>query len=194
MELLSFYFINIIVGAMLAIVLGLYGSQIVARGQSFDVIVLGQSMQVGVLLGVLIIDIFHIGHDDHGLHIEIITGSFFACFIYWGYLRLSKFKKYMRVPLLAVFYITLLALGYLVVAASPLIESHMVKAFLGDIVTASPKELWWILFFSIFSLIFYLKNSKTIILQSFDLSTFGHLTSNTHKRIYYFHLILFCLF
>ena len=65
MELIQFYFLNLIVGAVLAITLGLYGAHTVARNKTMETILLGQSIQVGILLGVILGGLLTSDHDDH---------------------------------------------------------------------------------------------------------------------------------
>ncbi len=194
MDLVSFYSLNILVGAVLATVLGLFGAHVVARNKTIEVIFLGQSIQFGILLGVLLSGLLHLTHNDHGLHFEMLVSVFITVLIYSIYLWLSKNKKYVKTPLLVTIYSLLIGLSYVTVAASPLIESHMVKSFVGDIVTAARLELVIILFLSLSFLVFFLKFKRIITLQSFDLSMFGHLLTAKNRSIYViFNIIILTL-
>jgi ABC-type Mn2+/Zn2+ transport system permease subunit len=193
-EIINFYSLNILVGAILSIALGLYGSHVVARDKTMEVVLLGQTIQVGILFGVIVNSIIFSHHDDHGLHLEIVVSVFFTIFVYGFYEKLTQEKKFIKTPVLVLFYTVLLSLSYLTVAASPLVESHMVKAFLGDIVTASKTELRLILLISVATLIFFRKKSREILLQSFDLSLFGHSSTLKAKdQSLFFNLIVLCL-
>ncbi len=194
MELISFYLLNILVGAILSVVLGLYGSHVVARNKTIETILLGQSIQVGILLGVILGKLMEIGHNNHGLHLEIIISVLFTCLLYGTYEYVSKGKRFAKTPILVSFYTFLVSLSYLIVAISPQIESHMVKAFLGDIVTASKVELYVIFGLSLVFMAFFAIRQNQIKLQSFDLSSFGHLVSSSGKKDYVlFNLIVLSL-
>lgn len=194
MEIISFYSLNILVGAFLAVVLGVYGANVVARGKTMEIVLLGQTIQVGILLGVIVNSLVFLDHDDHGLHLEIIVSVLFTVIVYGIYERLTKSRKFVKTPVLVLIYTVLLAVSYLVVAASPLVESHMVKAFLGDIVTASHTELYIVLVLAILSLIFFGNKRREILIQSFDVSLFGHLVTGKGKNIYwFFNIIILCL-
>ncbi|MBC76010.1 MAG: hypothetical protein CME64_08330 [Halobacteriovoraceae bacterium] len=194
MELIGFYLLNIVVGAILSVILGLYGAHVVARNKTIETILLGQSIQVGILLGVILGKLLHIGHNDHGLHLEIIVSILFTCLLYGGYEWVTKSKKHAKTPILVSFYTFLVSLSYLIVAISPQIESHMVKAFLGDIVTASRLELYVIMALSLIFAVYFIVKQDRIKLQSFDLSSFGHLVSSTGRADYvFFNLIVLSL-
>lgn len=191
MEMIQFYLPNIIVGALLSIVLSLYGAHVVSRNKTVEVLLLGQSIQVGILLGVIITSFLFSFHQDHGFHPEMLVSLFFTIIIYGIYHKLTRFKKYAKTPVLVLHLTFLMALSYLIVAASPLVESHMVKSYLGDIVTASIYELAAIFIFSLIALAFYWTKKREIELQSFDVSLFGHLISSRDGRVYwYFNFII----
>lgn len=174
MELIQFYALNIFVGALLSIALGLFGAHVVARGKTLEVVLIGQSIQVGILVGVVVINYLFQTHDDHSFHPEIIVSLFFTFAIYSLYEKLTTRKKHTKTLVLVALYATLIAGSYIVVAASPLVESHMVKSYLGDIVTASGPELISVLLLTIFSLLYFWKRKKKFLMQSFDQSLFGH--------------------
>lgn len=194
MELLSFYALNIIVGAILATILGLYGSHVVSRNKTVETILLGQSIQVGILLGVIFGKSFTLDHDDHGLHAEILFSTVFTAVLYGVYEWISRTRKFAKTPILVTLYTVLVALSYLIIAASPIIESHMVKAFLGDIVTASKLELTIILIISLVFFVYFKIKNKILLIHSFDLSSFGQLLTLKHKKDYfYFNIIVLVL-
>lgn len=194
MEIISFYFLNILVGALLALVLGLYGSHLVARNKTLEIILLGQSIQVGILIGVIVSSLVFQGHNDHGIHLEIIISILFTLLLFSFYEKITQTKKQIKTPFLVMLYTLLIAVSYLAISASPLVESHMVKAFLGDIVTASKFELYLILALSIAALFFFLMKKEVLTRQSFDLSSFGHLITNQNLKTYYvFNLMVVAL-
>lgn len=194
MEIISFYFLNILVGALLALVLGLYGSHLVARNKTLEIILLGQSIQVGILIGVIVSGLVFQGHNDHGIHLEIIISILFTLLLFSFYEKITQTKKQIKTPFLVMLYTLLIAVSYLAISASPLVESHMVKAFLGDIVTASKFELYLILALSIAALFFFLMKKEVLTRQSFDLSSFGHLITNQNLKTYYvFNLMVVAL-
>ena len=185
MEIIQFYLPNILVGAILSIVLSLYGAHVVSRNKTVEVLLLGQSIQVGILIGVILTSVFFSLHQDHGVHPEMLVSLFFTAIIYAIYQKLTRLKKYAKTPTLVLILTLLMALSYLIVAASPLVESHMVKSYLGDIVTASKFELYAICAFSFCSLFFYWKKKNEIELQSFDMAMFGHLISSSGVSTYW---------
>ncbi len=185
MEIVFFYGLNILVGAVLAIVLGLFGAHVVARNKTVEIVLLGQGIQVGILIGYIVTALYNDNHDDHGLHFEILVSVIFTMILYSIYSFLTRSKGSIKTPVLILGYTLLLATSYLVVAISPLVESHMVKAFLGDIVTASKVELKIILVFSIAAFGFFMGKRKTLRSQSFEISLFDHLQSSEGKCIHY---------
>lgn len=182
---------NIFVGAILSIALGLYGAHVVARGKTLEVVLLGQSIQVGILIGVVVISYLFQTHDDHSFHPEIIVSFFFSVIIYSLYEKLTSRKKHAKTLVLVALYSTLIAGSYLVVAASPLVESHMVKSYLGDIVTASQEELVSVLVLTLASLGYFWKKQKILLKQSFEQALFGHsLDSVSARQPFIFNLIV----
>ena len=138
--------------------LGLFGAHVVARNKTVEIVLLGQGIQVGILIGYIVTALYNDNHDDHGLHFEILVSVIFTMILYSIYSFLTRSKGSIKTPVLILGYTLLLATSYLVVAISPLVESHMVKAFLGR---------------------------KTLRSQSFEISLFDHLQSSEGKCIHY---------
>ena len=193
MEIIFFYLPHILIGAFLSIVLGLYGSHLVAREKTLEIVFVGQTIQIGILMGVLISNLLFDSHDDHGFHIEMLSSGIFTVIFYLIYERVTKSKKFTKTPFLVLLYTSLIAFSYLIIAASPLIESHMVKSFLGDIVTASSLELKFISLMALFSLFYYVKNKQEILSTTFDIALFGHQITNKVSKIPYFNIIVLLL-
>ena len=185
MEIIQFYLPNIIVGAILSLVLSLYGAHVVSRNKTVEVLLIGQSIQVGILIGVVLISILFSHHQDHGIHPEMLISLIFTIILYALYHRLTRLKKYAKTPIIVLMLTVLMAMSYLIVAASPLVESHMVKSYMGDIVTASRIELYGILIFSILALAFFGYKKNQIEKQSFDVALFGHLISSNGRQVYW---------
>ncbi|NBW85222.1 MAG: hypothetical protein EBR50_07960, partial [Proteobacteria bacterium] len=122
----------------LVFVLGMIGRHLVARNQSMEVMLLGQEFQTSILMAALVFSLVETKeHAEHGIHLEMFLSLIFVLLYHSFYLVIiKKFRQY-RVEGAILSIIMLMGFGQFVVLLSPLVEMHMVKSYLGDIVTVS---------------------------------------------------------
>lgn len=191
MEILSFYWINIIAGCVLVFVLGHIGRHLVARNQSMEVMLLGQEFQTSILMAALIIGIMEAGsHDDHSFHLESFLALAFVLFyhsIY--YLILRKYRTF-RIEGAISSIILLTGISHMAVLLSPVVEFHMVKSYLGDIVTVSQSESVFVIIMSIICYGIFLKEHKLIMLDTIEIALFNKTTKKRSSKFVFRLLVL----
>lgn len=189
MEIISFYSINILAGSLLVILLGLIGTHAIARNKSLDVMLLGQEFQTSILISALLLNWLAFSeHDDHGIHLETFLSLGFVVIFHSAFSKLLKNKNQYKVEASIVGIVLLMGLGQLVVSLSPSIEFHMVKSFIGDIVTVSKVESLIVSLVALISLGILLYKRKFILKDSIEIALFNKITSK--RSSYYIYSIL----
>src|SRR5690554_6849649 len=95
MEMLIFYWPNLVAGALIAAGLGLVGLHIFARHQALEAFVLGQEIQTSII--VIAYALIGLGqHSDHGFHVETIFSLGLAFAMHLLYLRVIGKRHHLR--------------------------------------------------------------------------------------------------
>lgn len=178
MEILSFYWVNILSGYLLVLILGTIGQHLITRNQSMEVMLLGQEFQTGILVAVLLLGFFEDSsdHSEHGLHLETLLSLAFVAVIHGFYSFLvHKFRSF-RVEGALVFIMLLMGLGHLVVVISPMVEFHMVKSYLGDIVTVSKFEAIFVTILAVVFGVLLRLRKQNIFLDTLEIGLFNKTT------------------
>lgn len=183
MEVLAFYWPNLIAGVVLVFVLGILGQHLVARNQSMEVMLLGQEFQTSILMSALVMSLFESGsHDDHGIHLEMLVSLAFVLIYHFSYLMILKKYRSYRVEGAIALIIILTGFGHLIVLLSPLVEMHMVKSYLGDIVTVSKVESLSVAAFVVAFYLIYTKIQKNVFLDTLEISLFNKVTKGRSSQ------------
>lgn len=193
MEVLAFYWPNLIAGVILVFVLGIVGQHLVARNQSMEVMLLGQEFQTSILMSALVMSMFESGeHSDHGLHLEMIISLGFVIVYHLTYqLILKRFRSFKIEGAIALILI-LTGFSHLIVLLSPLVEMHMVKSYLGDIVTVSKVESLSVSVIVFIAFFVLKKISKETFLDTLEISLFNK-TTKKRKQSFIFSAIVLLL-
>lgn len=193
MEVLAFYWPNLIAGVILVFVLGIVGQHLVARNQSMEVMLLGQEFQTSILMSALVMSMLESGeHSDHGLHLEMIISLGFVILYHLTYqLILKRFRSFKIEGAIALILI-LTGVSHLIVLLSPLVEMHMVKSYLGDIVTVSKVESLSVSVIVFIAFLFLKKISKETFLDTLEISLFNK-TTKKRKQSFIFSAIVLLL-
>ena len=169
--MLSLFLPNIEAGFFLVIILGLLGQHLVARNQALDVMLLGSEFQSGILVAALVMNIFEgEDHGDHGFHFETVISLLFVFILHPLLSRVMKSKRFLKVEASLVFILLLMGVNHLVVLLSPAVEFHMIKASLGDIVTASKAESYFVMAASILMIVLFMKNRQKFLQNTIDIA------------------------
>jgi ABC-type Mn2+/Zn2+ transport system permease subunit len=191
MEMLKFYFLNIIVGCLMAVVLGHYGIHLVGRRKTLETLMIGQTMQLGIIMGAFITSIFfHNTGVVHEEHIGLVVSLLLSGLIYFLHGRLSNKWYYLKTELSLFIIILSIAFSHVLTALNPLIESHLVRSFVGDIVTASEMENYFILFITILCGAYFFFNKKRILDESIDYGLYGFILN---KKAVLFEVVIFVI-
>mgnify|MGYP001213610612 CR=1 FL=1 len=172
MDMLSFYWPNLIAGFCLSLALGLIGIHTIARNQALDSFVLGQELQSGIIFSAFLLNVFDM-HVDHGLHSESLISLVIAITLHLSFIWMLKKYNLIRLEVSLVYVFFLIAINNLFMSLNPMIESHMVNSMLGDIVTASKIESILISLFSALFVLFYIKQRKVFLKESIDIALFS---------------------
>lgn len=177
MELLSFYYGSIIASILLLFVLGYLGYHLTARNQSLEVLLLGQEFQTAILLSAFIVSILpYVHYEHHGVHLEIMITLLITILSHIGFRRLFFKRSHIKTEGVVGYIVILMGTNQLVILISPLIEMHMIKSFIGDIVTVGLPESFIVIGFSILALGVIFKRSKIFFQDSLELAVFGKVT------------------
>ena len=178
LSLFDLYFWTILAGVLAAPVLALLGAQLATREKAIQTLCVGQGALVGVLLG---LGILHAWEDTligaFGPFLAALlfsAGTFLATDILVAKRMASKNTIFIFI------FALLLALGNLVSAIFPALESHMAQIYFGDLATLSVLNSKIVLGASLVSILILMFNSKTISNQSFEAAIYG--TSAGIKR------------
>lgn len=172
MEVLTFYWPNIVAGLFLSLALGLIGIHTIARNQALDSFVLGQELQSGIIFSAFILSILG-NHTDHGFHIESILSLALAIVFHFFFSAIVKKFNLIRLEFSIVYVFVLIAINNLFMSLNPMIEGHMVNSMLGDIVTASRVESALIALISCIFITYYFKQAKVFLKESVDIALFS---------------------
>lgn len=171
MEVLIFYWPNLLAGMLIAAGLGLVGFHILARNQSLESFVLGQEIQTSIILIAFGLIAFG-SHSDHGLHIEAVFSLGLAFALHLLFLRAVRKERALRMEISVVYIFLLTAVNNLLMSLSPLIEGHMVASLLGDIVTAGRVESYGVALASSALLALYAFKHRRLLDESVEVALF----------------------
>lgn len=191
MEMIEFYWPNIIAAMGLVFVLGMIGRHLVARNQSMEVMLLGQEFQTSILMAALVFSLVETKeHAEHGIHLEMFLSLIFVLLYHSFYLLIiKKFRQY-RVEGAILSIIMLMGFGQFVVLLSPLVEMHMVKSYLGDIVTVSKMESFIVTALVAVIYIFFKLIRKEVELDSIEIALFNKVTKKRKSQVSFSFIVL----
>ncbi len=182
--IITFYWPNIIAGILLVFTLGLFGRHLVGRNQSMEIMLLGQEFKTSILIASILATIIESGeHTEHSIHLETIVALLCVAFFHFCYYRLIKKRAY-KIEGAIVFITILIALDHLIVLFSPLVEFHMIKSALGDIVTVSKVESFFVIVSTILIALFYNFRKKEFNKDTLEIALFNKRTKKSND--YYF--------
>jgi ABC-type Mn2+/Zn2+ transport system permease subunit len=194
-ELLLLFWPSILAGTLTAAALALTGVFLVTRQAAVQTLAVGQGAGLGVLLGVLLVQLGV--HDDHMEHTiwPFFTGLFVAGGVFLLTALLSR-----RIPgksgLYVAAYALLWALSQLLVGAFPATEAHSVSLYFGDIVTLGWRESFLFAALSLGALGFFALFWRRLADRAFLASLLDETPSPLDRRDLPFHLVslgLICL-
>jgi ABC-type Mn2+/Zn2+ transport system permease subunit len=193
MDVLDFYWLNIVAGIILVFVLGTVGRHIVGRNQSMEIMLLGQEFQTSLLLATPLITLIESAeHDDHNTHLEALLTLVFVVLLHKIFSTFIKKYRSYRIEGAIIFIVLLMGLSHLIVLFSPLVEFHMVKGFLGDIVTVPRSESIFVIISSLFIYFLFLKTKEETKLDTIEIALFNRATKR-RKTSFIFSTIVFLL-
>ncbi|MCT4642158.1 MAG: hypothetical protein N4A33_07635 [Bacteriovoracaceae bacterium] len=192
--MLAFYWPNIIAGCVLVFLLSLVGKHLVARNQSVETMLVGQEFQTAILLSSICVSFFETNeHNDHAFHIEALLSLILVICFHIFFLKLNRIHRKFRTEGAIVAILLLMGLNHLIVLFSPIVEFHMVKSLLGDIVTVSKNESFLVIILSTFIFFLFYKNSKNIMLDTMEISLFNNVTKKRSSLLYFNLIIIFLM-
>lgn len=185
MEVLEFYWVSIFAGMALLFTFSEIGRHLVARNQSMDVLLLGQEFQTSILISSFFLAIFEDGghHDEHSFHVEALIALGLTLLIHSFYIRVLRKNRQYKIEGAIALIVLLMCVGHFVVAFSPLVEFHMVKSFLGDIVTVSKVEAIFVGILSLVSWVVLFWHSKSLKLDTLEIAIFNKLTKKRKSQL-----------
>lgn len=191
MDVIAFFIPNIIAGMCLMLLLNILGRHIMARDQVMDVMLIGQSVQTGILLGAVIIMEAFRYHDNHGLHLEVLISLLYSLIIFSLYEKFIHYKSNYRIEMAIFLIVIFMASNHVLVLMSPLVEYHMTKGALGDIVTAKANESYLVASLSMLFIFFYRIKRKQWYQDTFDLALYKKCTQlNNNRKSFLFVLVV----
>ncbi len=181
LEIFLIYKWTALFGSIAAVALALVGSQLAARNEAVQSLVVSQSASFGVFFGLLIQQT--VLHDLHlGTVIPILFGFLISLFVYW-LCECVIAKKWIakNTHYLALFSL-LMALTYLIISLAPNVESHMLAAFFGDLALISNTDSYSIGIISILVIAFVWRFWNSLSAMSFEKVTFDVLVLNSSQK------------
>lgn len=174
MEMLEFYSLSIIVGIFLSCSLGILGIHLVLRHKTLETLMVGQTMQLGVIVGAFIASyLYHETNSIHEGHFGIFTSLSISGIIYFFHARGSKRWYQLKTELALLIIVISIALSHILTALNPLIESHFTRSFVGDIVTASKYENYFLIFVGLFCVSYFFHFKGKLFEDSIDFALYG---------------------
>lgn len=191
MEMLKFYALNIVVGCFMAVSLGHYGIHLVGRRKSLETLMIGQTMQFGIIFGAFITSIIFAESDFlHEEHFGLFASLILAALFYILHGKVSSIWPFLKTEFSLIIIILSIALSHIFTAINPLIESHFVRSFVGDIVTASRVENYLLLIITIICSIYFFINRDKILSITIDHGLYGR---SGQKKYFIFDIFVFVL-
>jgi ABC-type Mn2+/Zn2+ transport system permease subunit len=195
MEMLTFYWPNILAASLLVMVLGLMGFHLLARNQSMEVMLLGQEFQTGILVAALVQSLFNIQHDnEHGIHAEAILSFIFVLLVHGLYVFWIKNNRAYRIEGAIISMLILMGLSHLIVVLSPSVEFHMVHAALGDIVTVSRSESLLVALLAIVLMVGYYRLHSHFFQETIEIAFFNRATKKRKSSLYFQGILYLLMF
>jgi ABC-type Mn2+/Zn2+ transport system permease subunit len=135
-DLLKIYWLSIIASAVLASGLALLGAQVAARDRAMQTLCVGQGATFGVLLGISLVTTFSKAASSiaESLVVFLFALSASALTWFWGE-NITKTKSASTNTHFASQFSVLMALGFILTAVNPTLESHMSQKYFGDLAT-----------------------------------------------------------
>jgi ABC-type Mn2+/Zn2+ transport system permease subunit len=171
-DLLEVYQWTIPAGVLFSGVLALLGAQLSARDRAMQTVCVSQGAMLGVLLALGMTQT--LTHDDPTSHALPLLISFaFAGFAFLVTNFLVERSTASKNSVFAAVFALLLAMGYLVSAVFPALESHMAQIYFGDLATLTEYDSQLTLGVAIAGLAIFGFLWRQITDQSFELAIFG---------------------
>ena len=186
MESLAIFGGAIVVGALAAVALSLYGIHLATRDSALQSLAISQGAQLGVLLTLGFV------HSQNN-YLPWFGGLFVAFSVSLLSDRVASRIRASKNTVFIVFFLILLASSYCLISVLPVLDSHHSQAFFGELVFLSGAEMYVLAIVSLISLAVLLFNFNKWCNRSFLLSTFGGdslVTSRQDRGFLFISLIL----
>lgn len=173
---LSLYRWGILAGVAMSVVLSTLGIHLASRDRAVQTVCVSQGAMLGVLVALGILGT----NDAEGLEgiVPVLAASLGAAGAYYGTLLGARYRSSENTYFAAMFGF-LLALGVLVTAFFPRLESHATHVYFGDLATLSDEDAKFCLCLSLAIAAWLWLNRRRNLRQSFELSVFGGSFSST---------------
>lgn len=171
-ELILLYKWTIPAGAVFAGALALLGCQLAARDRAMQTVCVSQGAMLGVLFALGFMP--SLVHDDPDSHFApFLSAAAVSALTFIATDFLARRKGVSKNTLFASIFAILLAMGYLIGALLPALETHMSQIYFGDLATLTEFDAKITLGFGIVALVGLFAAHKAITNQSFELAIFG---------------------
>lgn len=180
MEMLLLYKWVLVLLVMASLCLSQLGVHLVARQQSLNSLMLTQVSSFGVLLGMLLNELFfHLEEADFILPLIFgLVMSFVVSFL------VEKSKKDFGETFYLIVFLFFMACAYWLCAYFPAIDSHHADSYFGDIVTIEGVELFLSIIGFSLGFIYLIALRKRLLNESFEVEIFGK--QRAQKKSIYF--------
>lgn len=186
LNLLSLYQWTVIAAVLAAPVLALLGIQLATRDRAMQTVCVGQGAMVGVLLG---LGLFHDWEDTPAGSLALFSsGVIFSSLIYLLTDRLVARRVASKNTFFIFIFALLLAMGNLIAAVFPALESHMAQIYFGDLATLSTLNSKIVAVAAFACLVLLISSFKRISDQSFETAIYGipPRVRKFEKRLFFF--------
>lgn len=182
-ELLSIYKWTLAAGLLGGTALALIGSQLAARNQSMQTLVISQAASLGVVLGLTFRALG--GYQDH-LHEHGLLPVFCGIGLAFLFHMICEFLISHRWVSRGTYYVgifaLLMAMNYSVISLVPSLETHMAAAYFGDLTVASHFETLLVAMLGFIAVVFCCIYWPRITYWSFEALTFGSFVAKPADR------------
>lgn len=180
MEMMLLYKWVFVLLVVASLCLSQLGVHLVARQQSLNSLMLTQVSSFGVLLGMLLNELFfHLEKADFILPLVFgLVMSFVVSFV------VEKSKKDFGETFYLIVFLFFMACAYWLCAYFPAIDSHHADSYFGDIVTIEGVELYLSILGFTAGFIYLMVLKKRLLNESFEVEIFGK--QRAQKKSFYF--------
>jgi len=181
-ELFSIYKYAFLLCPLVSVVLCVFGTHLVSRNESLQLMALSQATLVGKIIGSLILE----KNDLFSLLFSLI---FFAL------VKVSFISfRVVREQVYIVVYLSFIALTYVAVTLFPALDSHFSVGFFGDIVSISSQRSIVLSFIFLILLVVYIVFHKTLLRSTINKSVLNSRRIKIYEEVFFITGILLSLY